>query len=130
MKKGIAIVNWDTICSPLENGGLKIINLHHENNAYFLKLAWNFAYSNKPWSLLLKVRVLKSKYEFQMVYKSSSFWPGIKQFYYTILDYTSWTVGTSSFINFWHDKWRAATSLANIARLSDGASILDTVSQF
>jgi len=51
-------VNWDTICSALKDGGLKIINLHHENNAYLLKLAWNFAYSNKPWSFLLKARVL------------------------------------------------------------------------
>ena len=34
LKKGIATVNWAMICSPLENGGLKIINLHHENNAY------------------------------------------------------------------------------------------------
>ena len=39
-KKKIAIVNWATICSPLENGGLKIINLnHHGNNVYLLKLA-------------------------------------------------------------------------------------------
>jgi len=38
-KKGIVIVNCDTICCPLENGGLKIINLRHENNAYLLKLA-------------------------------------------------------------------------------------------
>ena len=29
----------DTICSSLENGGLKIINLRQENNAYILKLA-------------------------------------------------------------------------------------------
>jgi len=48
MKKGIATINCDKICSPLENGGLKIINLHHENNVYLLKLTWNFAYSNKP----------------------------------------------------------------------------------
>ena len=47
LKKGIITVNWDTICSPIENGGLKIINLHHENNAYLLKLAWYFAYSKK-----------------------------------------------------------------------------------
>jgi len=57
-----------------------------------------------PWSLLLKVTVLKLKYEFRMVYRSSSLWPGIKQFYSTILDYTSWTVGTGSFINLWNDK--------------------------
>ena len=60
-KKGITTINWATLCSPFENGGLKIINLHHENNAYLLKLAWNFAYSNRPWPLLLKARVLKKK---------------------------------------------------------------------
>jgi len=48
----------------------------------------------------LEVRVLKSKYEFRMVYRSSSLWPEIKQFYSTIFDYTSWTIGTCSFINF------------------------------
>jgi len=36
----------------------------------------------------------------------------------------------SSFINFWNDKWCSTTSLTNIAGLSDGASIPDTVSQF
>jgi len=109
---------------------LKIINLHHENNAYLLKLVWNFAYNNRPWSFLLKVRVLKSKYEFKMVYRSSSLWFEIKQFYSTILDNTSWNVGIGTFINFWNDKWCYTTSLANIAGLFDDASILDIVSQF
>jgi len=58
LKKDTTIVNWAMICSPIENGGLKIINLHHKNNAYLLKLAWNFAYSNRPWSFLLKARFL------------------------------------------------------------------------
>jgi len=93
-------------------------------------LAWNFDYSNKPCSLHLKVRVLKSKYEFRMIYRSSSLWPGIKQFYSTILYYTSWTVGTGSFINFWNDKWCGTTSLENFVRLSDGVSISNTISQF
>jgi len=39
LKKGIVTMNWDTICSLLENGGLKIINLRREINAYLLKLA-------------------------------------------------------------------------------------------
>jgi len=65
-----------------------------------------------------------------MVYRISSLWHGIKQFYSTILDYNSWIVGTSSFINFWNDKWCSTTFLANIVGLSDGASISDTDSQF
>ena len=88
LKKCIATVNWGKICSPLEDGGLNIIILHHENNAYLLKLAWNFAYSDKPWSLLLKAWVLKSKYEFRTVYRSSSLWPELSNFilpYLTIL---------------------------------------------
>ena len=65
-----------------------------------------------------------------MFYRSSSLWRGIKQFYSTILAYTSWIVGTSTFINFSNDKWCSTDSLGNIAGLSDGASIADTISQF
>jgi len=50
-----------------------------------------------------------------MVYRSSSLYGEIKQVYSTILDYTSWIVGISIFINFWNDKWYSSTSLANIA---------------
>jgi len=65
-----------------------------------------------------------------MVYRSSSLWSIIKQFYSTILDYTSWTVSAGSFFNFWNDKWCSITSLANIAGLSDDVSLPDIVSQF
>jgi len=56
-------------------------------------------------------------------------WPGIKNFYSTILDYTSWIVGTSTFINFANDKWCSTTYLENIVGLSEGASFPDTISQ-
>ena len=65
-----------------------------------------------------------------MVYRSLSLWPRTKHFYSIILDYTSQTVGTSSFINFWNDKRYATTSLTDIVGLSYGASIPYTVSQF
>jgi len=37
---------------------------------------------------------------------------------------------TSSFINFWNDKWCFTTSLTHIAGISDGSSIPNIVSQF
>ena len=77
------------ISSPFENRGLKINNLKYENNAYLLKLTWNFGYSNKPWFLLLKARVLKCKYQLSLAYRSSSIWTRIKQFYDTLLEHTS-----------------------------------------
>jgi len=52
------MINWAKIFSSLENEGMKINNFQYENNAYLLKLTWNFAYSNKPWSFLLKAKVV------------------------------------------------------------------------
>jgi len=65
-----------------------------------------------------------------MVYKSSYIWYEIKQFYDTILEHTSWTVGTSTFINFWNDKWCFTPSLSIIAGVPNGSRILEIVSQF
>jgi len=89
-----------------------------------LLIATNLGY------VFLQARVLKSKYKLRIVYRSSSIWLGIKHFYDTILEFTYWIVGTGNFISFWNDKWCSTTSLANIVRLFDGASILDTISQF
>ena len=109
---------------------MNIINLHHTNNVYLLNITLNFSYSHKPWSLFLKVRVLKSKCQFRMVYRSSSIWPGIKQFYDIILEHTSWIVGTSTSINFLNDKWCSTPSLSIIAGVPDGFRISDTISKF
>jgi len=65
-----------------------------------------------------------------MVYRSSSIWLGIKQFYDTILEYTSWIVGTCTFINFWNDKWCSTPFLSIIVGVPDGSRISNTVSQF
>jgi len=91
---------------------LKVNSLQHENNAYLLKLIWNFAFSNKSLSLLLKARVLK-------------------KFYDTILEHTSWTIDTCTVINLWNDKWCSSPYLSNIAGVSDGSRILmTTILQF
>jgi len=65
-----------------------------------------------------------------MVYRSTSIWPMIKHFYDTILEHTFWTIGTSTFINFWNDKWCSTSSLSIIAWVLDGSILSDTISQF
>jgi len=61
MEKDTIRVNWAKICSPINNGGLKIINLYNGNNVYLFKFTWNFAYNNTHLSILLKAIVLKLK---------------------------------------------------------------------
>ena len=101
--------------SPLENGDLKIIHLHHENNAYLLKLAWNFAYSNKPWSFLLKVGFLNQKTSLEWFIdphlcslESSSF---ILLYLIILLRLLVHVL----LLIYGNDKWCYTTCLANIA---------------
>ena len=79
----------------------------------------------------MKVRVLKSKYQLSLTYRSSFIWPGIKHFFYAILEHTSWTVGIGTAVNFWNDKLCSSTCLLNIAGVRDGSrTLMTTISQF
>jgi len=44
-------------------GGLHVVNIHVENKAYLLRLAWDFSYSFMPWAFLMRSIFLKSKYK-------------------------------------------------------------------
>jgi len=69
------------------------INFQLENKVYLLRLAWDFAYSYRPWTSLMKARFLKNKYQRVGSFFSSSMWPGINDLYGVILEHTFWTVG-------------------------------------
>lgn len=45
-----------------------------------------------PWSIIIRVRFLKSKY-LKFSYHSSSIWPDINEYCDTVLDNTFWIVG-------------------------------------
>ena len=42
------IVNWGTICNPKPEDRLQVVNFQHENKAYLLRFAWDFAYNYCP----------------------------------------------------------------------------------
>jgi len=66
----------------------------------------------------LKAKVFKPKYHLRLAYRSSSIWPGIKQFYDTILQHTSWTVGIGTVTNLWNDGSRIL--MATISQFWNG----------
>jgi len=111
-------VNWGTICNPKSEGGLQVVNFQLENKAYPLRLAWDFAYNYRPWISLMKARFLKSKYQRVGSFFSSSIWPGINDWYDTILEHTFWIVGRGDNINFWNDLWCYEKCISLLARVS------------
>jgi len=54
-KAGLVSVKWNPSCSSKQDGGLQVLNLQVENKAYLLLLwlAWDFTYSNMPWSIIM-----------------------------------------------------------------------------
>lgn len=114
LKQGLATVNWSKICASNNEGSLKVTNLHIENNAYLLKLAWNFAYSKEPWTLL-KARFHIYKYHMIIIYSSFSICSEIKDLSDLVLEHTSWIVGSSIDIIFWNDLWCSSRWISLIA---------------
>jgi len=52
-KVGLVIIKWNFGGSSKHDGGLQVLNLQVKNKAYLLRLAWDFAYTNMPWSNII-----------------------------------------------------------------------------
>jgi len=65
-------IKWSLIYSSKLEGGLQVMNIHAENNVFLLRLAWDFSYSLMPWVVLMRFRILKTKYKRFDLYKSYS----------------------------------------------------------
>jgi len=79
---------------------LKVLNLSVENKYYLFRLAWNFTYSDMPWSTLMCAKFLKSKYLKVPSCHSSSIWPNMNEYYNIVLENTFYTTGRGDWVNF------------------------------
>lgn len=70
-------VNWSRVCAQKSYGGPQVTNILVENNAFLIKLAWDFAYSDFAELELMRKRFLKLKYKKCVVYHFSLIWPKI-----------------------------------------------------
>ncbi|GMI78245.1 hypothetical protein HRI_001493800 [Hibiscus trionum] len=91
--KKIHWMNWESVCRPLELGGLGIRNLHFQNRALLCKWFWNFA-NNKD-SEWRKVLCCKLNWDKDILLPEpklhrleSWIWKGISQSYYSSDDFS------------------------------------------
>lgn len=103
------MINWDTICTPKDQGGLGFKSLQTINKAYMTKLAWTLI-SEKD---CLWTKVFKAKHGFRYtlrnppLYKpnNSLAWKGICQAWNLAAKGSHWTIGNSDKTVFWKDQW-------------------------
>lgn len=95
---GHCLVNWPTVCTPKEMGGLGILDLERLARALRLRWCWyQWKHEERPW-VGLDIPCDKTDWE---LFNAS----------------TVVTVGKGNKTNFWHSSWVNGTSPKNLAPL-------------
>jgi hypothetical protein len=134
----IHLVDWDTVCSPISEGGLGIRNVKKFNQALLGKWLWQYAHEEDAWWR----SVLEAKYGSTWEGWRScditeahgvGLWKFICMGWNNFKRHFRFDPGVGSKISFWEDVWCGEVSLkdtfpglCSIARLKE-ASIADNV---
>ncbi|XP_061342522.1 uncharacterized protein LOC133288718 [Gastrolobium bilobum] len=114
------LVAWDTMYKPKEMGGLGIIRLRTQNEAYIHKLAWKILTDKEE----LWVKILRAKYgrgkdlrrEISSKPYDSKLWRDLSKCWNSFLVGLRWEVGDGETIKFWADNWlNLDDNLCNLA---------------
>ncbi|KAL4309954.1 hypothetical protein GQ457_01G030200 [Hibiscus cannabinus] len=106
--RGVNLVGWDVVCQPTVNGGLGIKNLHQQNLAFIMKVAFNLIrHGDHLW-----VRVLRGKYKMLQTIPyslvsgpSSHLWKAVCSVWETVRLNVVWNIGDGQQVDFWYDSW-------------------------
>lgn len=103
------------MCSPVSEGGLGLRSIRPINEAAMLKLGWNLISSTDHWASFLRARFLRNLRPMNHCV-SSSIWPSMRKWFIIVMRNVSWQIGNGKRVNFWTDKWSAAT-VVNLLRI-------------
>lgn len=106
--RGIHLVNWDLVTTPINLGGLGIRRARENNAALIGKLSWDVVSGkNKFWVDIRRSKYLKGEELTNHIVPSSASatWKGIVRGFDCIKDGFAWRVGNGEDISLWYDKW-------------------------
>ncbi|GMI82239.1 hypothetical protein HRI_001893200 [Hibiscus trionum] len=104
----ISLINWDSLCQPIEHGGLGIRKIFDFNMAFVMKLSFALVTAlDSFW-----VRILREKYRMREVCPSTIFqpnstplWKAIAAAWDDLKTSLAWSVGTGQLIRPFDDTW-------------------------
>lgn len=119
-KKKFALIAWDKVCNPIENGGTGIKNQLWQNKALGAKLFWKIHKEQH----LKWVRIIRSKYLTNLnseealrvtnFPRGSRIWNFIAKSSDIILNHISWNVKDGKKALFWNDSWGGYPIISNL----------------
>lgn len=98
LARKMALVSWDQICAPKQEGGLGLKKFDILNKSCLLKFVWEVRNSKSICS-----DYLQSRYSFthpQKIYDNSSLWAGFRSTLTAFDSGARWIIGDGSSINF------------------------------
>ncbi|KAL5858720.1 hypothetical protein ACOSQ4_000016 [Xanthoceras sorbifolium] len=129
-RKTVHLVNWGTVCTSKDNGGLGIKSTKLMNQSLLAKAGWRLFQGEKGvWSQLITCKYLNNANLLNPgdgdKSVCSNTWKGIK-FSAKLLSLSiNWRVGNGNYVHFWTDVWASDCGpLANHASVVLNDSLL------
>ncbi|KAI3461929.1 hypothetical protein Pfo_018592 [Paulownia fortunei] len=98
--------SWNTICSPVEEGGLGIRKIEHVVKAFSLKLWWRFRTTTSLWASYMLQKYCRGLFpgKVKLSVHDSPIWKRLCGVRCDAQDNMFWTLGDGE-VSFWHDHW-------------------------
>jgi hypothetical protein len=101
------LVNWETVCTPKDLGGLGVLNLELMNISLLCKWLWKLENEEGLWQSVLKNKYLQNGSLAHMEAKPgcSQFWSGLMQVNNIFYKYCDRVLVSGNKTSFWKDAW-------------------------
>ena len=112
------LVNWKTVCSEKNKGGLGVRNLSKLNQALLCKWCWQFANERDPlWRMVISIKFGEENggwntSDIRGGY-GTGLWKDIIKEWLTLSQNTSFSLGNGRRLGFWKDSWCGEIALCN-----------------
>ncbi|KAL4369386.1 hypothetical protein GQ457_05G024870 [Hibiscus cannabinus] len=110
----VSLVNWESICQPMERCGLGFRNIYGQNISFMQKLGYLFVTRLRDFW----VRLLREKYKVRDLLpisisraSCSPLWRALSNIWESLLSNLAWSLGNGTSVNFFTDIWVPALGL-------------------
>ncbi|GMI74428.1 hypothetical protein HRI_001112100 [Hibiscus trionum] len=136
-RRGLSLINWESMQKSLSSGGMGLKNLESQNSAFLMKVGFEILTKpNKLW-----VRVVKEKYGWHEVVplcikrgNCSRLWQGLSRVWEDIRESVRWNIRNGERTDFWYDIWvdmeGPLWSRCNLSTMPDPMSVDCMVDEF